>query len=140
MKNELFELVSRRRSVRQYGDKKIDDQIIGEIMKVALTAPSSFGHRPVEFVVVRDKETIKKLASCKSYGGSQIIGADAVIVVFVSLDRGEFWIEDGSIASAYISSCFFEYLLNPNNDLCNFFLLNGKDEFSIFVIAPSYPT
>jgi len=71
-------------------------------MKVALTAPSSFGHRPVEYVVVRDKETIKDLASCKSYGGSQIIGADAVIVVFVSLDRGEFWIEDGAIASAYI--------------------------------------
>ena len=47
MKNELFELVSRRRSVRQYGDKKIDDQIIDEIMKVALTAPSSFGHRSI---------------------------------------------------------------------------------------------
>lgn len=59
MKNELFELASRRRSVRQYGDKKIDDQVIDEIMKVALTAPSSFGHRPVEYVVVRDKETIK---------------------------------------------------------------------------------
>ena len=102
MKNELFELASRRRSVRQYGDKKIDDQVIDEIMKVALTAPSSFGHRPVEYVVVRDKETIKDLASCKSYGGSQIIGADAVIVVFISLDRGEFWIEDGAIASAYI--------------------------------------
>ncbi len=67
---------------------------------MALTSPSSFGHRPVEYVVVRDKETIKDLASCKSYGGSQIIGADAVIVVFVSLDRGEFWIEDGAIASA----------------------------------------
>ena len=35
-------------------------------------------------------------------GGSQIIGADAVIVVMVKLDRGEFWIEDGSIASGYI--------------------------------------
>ena len=47
MKNELFELASRRRSVRQYGDKKIDDQVIDEIMKVALTAPSSFGHRKI---------------------------------------------------------------------------------------------
>jgi nitroreductase len=35
-------------------------------------------------------------------GGSQIIGADAVIVVMVKLDRGEFWIEDESIASGYI--------------------------------------
>lgn len=71
-------------------------------MKVALTAPCSFGHRPVEFFVVEDKDTINELASCKSLGGSQIIGASAVIVVMVNLNRGEFWIEDGAIASAYI--------------------------------------
>ena len=102
MKNELFELSARRRSIRSYTDAHIDDAVIDEIMKVALTAPSSFGHRPVEFVVVRAKQTIKEIAGCKSLGGSQIIGADAVIVVMVKLDRGEFWIEDGAIASAYI--------------------------------------
>lgn len=42
------------------------------------------------------------MAACKSLGGSQIIGADAVIVVMVKLDRGEFWIEDGAIASGFI--------------------------------------
>ncbi len=42
------------------------------------------------------------MAACKNLGGSQIIGADAVIVVMVKLDRGEFWIEDGAIASGYI--------------------------------------
>ena len=71
-------------------------------MKTALTAPCSFGHRPVEFVVERDPKTIRDIADCKSLGGSQIIGADAVIVVMVKLDRGEFWIEDGAIASSYI--------------------------------------
>ena len=98
MENSLFELTARRRSVRRYTDKHIDEATIDEIVKVALTAPSSFGHDPVEFVVIRDK----KIAACKSLGGSQIIGADAVIVVMVKLDRGEFWIEDGAIASAYI--------------------------------------
>lgn len=71
-------------------------------MKVALTAPSSFGHRSVEFVVVQDKERIEKVAACKSMGGKQIIGAGAVIVVMVKLERGKFWIEDGAIASSYI--------------------------------------
>ena len=37
MKNELFELASRRRSVRQYGDKKIDDQVIDEIIVNKIT-------------------------------------------------------------------------------------------------------
>lgn len=102
MENKLFELAARRRSVRRYTDEHIDEVVIDEILKVALTAPASFGHQPVEFVVVRDKGTIRDLAAAKSFGGSQIIGADAVIVVMVKLDRGEFWIEDGAIASAYI--------------------------------------
>lgn len=102
MQNKLFELAARRRSVRRYTNEKIDDDVINEILKVALTAPASFGHQPVEFVVVRDTQTIRNVAACKSLGGSQIIGADAVIVVMVKLDRGEFWIEDGAIASSYI--------------------------------------
>ena len=102
LENRLFELTAKRRSVRRYTDEHIDDAVINEIMKVALTAPASFGHQPVEFVVIRDKQRIRELASCKSLGGSQIIGADVVIVVMVKLDRGEFWIEDGAIASSYI--------------------------------------
>ena len=105
MENKLFELTRRRRSVRRYGPEHLDDEIIREIMKVALTAPSSFGHRPVEFVVVRDRDMISRIGTCKRMGGSQINGADAVIVVMVrTADKGaaEFWIEDGAIASAYI--------------------------------------
>ena len=102
MKNDLFELTASRRSIRKYDGEPIDDEILDEIMKVALTAPCSFGHRPVEFVVVKDQDTIRELATCKSLGGSQIIGASAVVVVMVNLNRGEFWIEDGAIASAYI--------------------------------------
>ena len=105
MKNDLYELTKKRRSVRRYGAAHIDDEVIYEIMKVALTAPTSFGHKPVEFVVVRDKDMLRKIGACKQMGGSQINGADAVIVVMVNtVDKrqAEFWIEDGAIASAYI--------------------------------------
>ena len=81
--NELYELTRRRRSVRRYGTAHINDEVINEIMKVALTAPTSFGHKPVEYVVVRDKDMIRKIGACKQMGGSQINGADAVIVVMV---------------------------------------------------------
>lgn len=105
MENKLFALAARRRSVRRYTEKHIDDAVIDEIMKVALTAPSSFGHKPVEYVVVRDKDMIRRIGKCKRMGGSQINGADAVIVVTVKTAdprSAEFWIEDGAIASAYI--------------------------------------
>lgn len=105
MENTLFELTRKRRSVRRYGAAHIDDEMIHEIMKVALTAPTSFGHKPVEYVVVRDKDMIQRIGACKRMGGSQINGADAVVVVMVKTAdkrQAEFWIEDGAIASAYI--------------------------------------
>lgn len=104
MKNELFELGRRRRSVRKYGDAPVSDDIICEILKTGLTAPSSFGHRPVEYVVVRNPASIRNLSVCKRMGGKQICSADTVIVVIVkTADKrsSEFWIEDGAIASSY---------------------------------------
>ena len=112
MENDLYELTRKRRSVRHYGDKHIDDEIISEIMKVALTAPTSFGHKPVEYVVVRDKDMIRKIGACKQMGGSQINGADVVIVVMVKTAnkrQAEFWIEDGAIASSYILLAVEQY-------------------------------
>lgn len=105
MENRLLELALRRRSVRRYGSARIDEDVIAGIVEVALAAPTSFGHRAVEFVVVRDPETIRGLGSCKSYGGSQVEGADTVIVVMVKTAdarQSEFWIEDGAVASAYL--------------------------------------
>ena len=70
MENKLYELTRKRRSVRRYGAGHTDDEVIREIMKVALTAPTSFGHKPVEYVVVRDKEMIRKIGASKQMGGS----------------------------------------------------------------------
>ena len=112
MKNDLYELTRKQRSVRRYGDKHIDDEIISEIMKVALTAPTSFGHKPVEYVVVRDRDMIRKIGVCKQMGGSQINSADVVIVVMVKTAnkrQAEFWIEDGAIASSYILLAVEQY-------------------------------
>ena len=63
MENKLFELTAARRSVRKYSGEPIDQAVLNEIMKVALTAPCSFGHRPVEFIVVQDPERIQMLAA-----------------------------------------------------------------------------
>ena len=111
MENKLFELAVSRRSVRKYTGEAIEQNVLKEIMKVALTAPCSFGHRPVEFIIVQNPERIQALAACKSLGGTQIISAGAVIVVMVNLHRGEFWIEDGAIASSYILLAAEQYEL-----------------------------
>jgi len=69
MENKLFDLAAKRRSIRRYTNEHISDEVLNEIMKAALTAPCSFGHRPVEFVIVRDK--IRELAGCISSTGRE---------------------------------------------------------------------
>ena len=102
MDNELFELARRRRSCRRYTGKKIPDEIVDEILKIALLAPSSWGGHPIEFVVVRDKAMIKKIARCKRMGAGPLSQADVAIVVIANTTNLELWIEDAAVASTYI--------------------------------------
>ena len=112
--NSLLELVLKRRSVRRYKTARIDDEIIDEILKVGLAAPTAFGNHDVEFVVVRNSDTIQKVGACKTFGGSQINGADTVIVVMAkTADKhaSEFWIEDAALASGYMLLAIEQYNL-----------------------------
>ena len=102
MTNELFELARRRRSCRRYTGEKIPDEIIDEILKIAMLAPSSWGGHPIEFVIVRDKSTIQKIARCKRIGAPPLLQADVAIVVMANTAGLELWIEDAAVASTYI--------------------------------------
>ena len=102
MSNELFELARHRRSIRRYTGEPISDDVIDEILKIALLAPSSWGGHPVHFVVVRDKEMIKEIARCKAMGAGPLPTAEAAIVVMVDKSNCELWIEDAAVASTYI--------------------------------------
>ncbi|MBQ9487360.1 MAG: nitroreductase family protein [Selenomonadaceae bacterium] len=102
MTNELFNLAAKRRSIRRYTGEKVSDEVVNEILKVALLAPSSWGRHPVEFVVVRDKEMIKKISRCKRMGAGPLPTADVAIVVMVDKSDCELWIEDAAVASTYI--------------------------------------
>lgn len=102
MENKLFELARRRRSIRRYTDEKVSDEIINEILKVALVAPSSWGKKPVEFIVVRNKKKIQEIAHCKRIGAGPLPNADVAIVVMVDTSNCELWIEDAAVASTHI--------------------------------------
>ncbi len=100
--NLLFELARQRRSVRRYTGEKVSDDVVREILKIALLAPSSWGRHPVEFVVIRDRATIEAVARCKRMGAGPLPTADVAIVVMADMADCELWIEDAAVASTYI--------------------------------------
>jgi nitroreductase len=56
------EVLEKRRSIRKYKDTPIPKDKILEILEAARIAPSAGHRQPWHFIVVENKETIKKLA------------------------------------------------------------------------------
>ncbi len=59
--DELFELLSKRRTVREYSDRDVPLELIEKAIATAGTAPSGANMQPWRFVVVRDPEIKKKI-------------------------------------------------------------------------------
>lgn len=95
---ELLEILKNRRSIRKFKEEKVNKDIIQEILKAGLLAPSSKNKKPVEFVVIEAKETILKLKECKVKGVDALNTATCAIVVIANSNISDVWIEDASIA------------------------------------------
>lgn len=51
-----------RRSIRKYTDKTISEDIVNELIKAAMAAPSSKNAQATGFIVINDKNILKSLA------------------------------------------------------------------------------
>lgn len=98
----MLDILRERRSIRKYKDQKVEKEKIDNILKAGLLAPSSMNKKPVEFIVVEDKDTLSKLEDCKAKGTLALKTASLAIVVVADTERSNVWIEDASIASTLI--------------------------------------
>lgn len=100
----MVELLKTRRSIRKYTEKEVEQEKLELILKAALLAPSSKGKRPCEFVVIRDKDKLKKVSRCRTVGGGPFIANSSIaIVILADTEKTpDVWIEDTSIAATLI--------------------------------------
>lgn len=61
--------IFKRTSVRNYEDRKVEDEKVELLMKAAMAAPSAGNQQPWEFYVVTDKNKLKELSKCSPYAG-----------------------------------------------------------------------
>ena len=93
------DLVQRRRSHRKFTDELVSDADVRCVLRAALMSPSSKSRRSWQFVVVRDTETISRLASAKPSGSDFLRNVPVAIVVVGDSSDNDCWVEDCSIAS-----------------------------------------
>lgn len=93
-----------RKSIRKYKDLKISDELVEELLKAAMAAPSAGNEQPWEFVIIRHKDTLKKITEIHPYS-QMLLNTDVAIVVCGNeqkeLFKG-FWIQDCSAATENI--------------------------------------
>ena len=99
---DIHELMMRRRSIRKYTSKPVTADEIRCLMEAALVAPTSKNTRGWHFVVVQAEEELRQLSRCKPFGAMPIESCTCAIVVTVDASASEAWVEDASIAAAYI--------------------------------------
>ncbi len=93
---DLFELIKTRRSIREFADKPIAKEVLENIVDAARFAPTARNVQPWEFVVVVDKNNLKKVAAATEHG-KFIAGCGACIIIF-SQDT-KYFLEDCSAAT-----------------------------------------
>lgn len=98
----FHELLLQRRSIRKYTEEPLAADDVRLLLEAALMAPSSKRSSPWNFVVVEDKEMLHRLAECKDMGARPIEGAALAVVVVADMTVTDTWIEDASIAAAFI--------------------------------------
>ena len=95
-----MKIINKRRSIRRYQDKAIEKNIIDDIIRAAMNAPSAGNEQPWEFVVVDDRSILDQIPLVHPHA-AMAKEAPAAIVVCADENRfshGEFWIQDCSAA------------------------------------------
>ncbi|MEE0966648.1 MAG: nitroreductase family protein [Bacilli bacterium] len=76
--NSIF----KRRSIRKYLDKEVEQEKVDLLLKAAMNAPSAGNQQPWEFYVIRDKNIIRQLSKCSPYASCLKNAPLAVIPVY----------------------------------------------------------
>ena len=96
------ELIKVRRSMRKFTEEELTQEQVVTLMKAALMAPTSKRSNSWQFIVVDDKESLKKLSFCKEQASQFIADAALALVVVADPLVSDVWIEDAAIASIYL--------------------------------------
>lgn len=81
---DFEEIINTRRSIREYTNENVDDELILKVIKAGMQAPGSrLGAEPWEFVVIKDKDTLAKIGEIKP----RVTNAPVAIVLVANIER-----------------------------------------------------
>jgi nitroreductase len=105
---DVLDAIKGRRSIRRYSLRMVEDEKLEKVLEAARLSPSARNYQAWKFVVVKDRETKKKLVDAA--GGQAFIGQAPVVIAACGTDPdgvmmcGQYRCSvDLSIATAYMT-------------------------------------
>ena len=101
----VFEALSKRRSIRKYQPKPVEEEKVAKILEAARLGPSAANMQPCSFVVVTKPEVKESLRA--AYGAEWFVQAPLIVVGCANpkeawrrdrFDKEEYWKVDAAIA------------------------------------------
>jgi nitroreductase len=95
----FLKFLQERRSIRTYLDKDIPESEIEMILEAGRWAPSASNKQPWEFIVIKDKEILKKISKVAFYGKHIKRAPVAIAIVGKTKENPNYYIIDTSLVS-----------------------------------------
>jgi nitroreductase len=92
---DVFEAVRTLLAVRSYRDTPVPDAVVRRIVEAGRLTGSGMNRQPWHFIVIRDRDTLRRLGAVASSGPYV---AQAPLAIVVATDRTRFAISDASRA------------------------------------------
>ena len=106
---EFKQILAKRRSTRKFLPETPSRDVLTDIVRDALTAPSSRNMHTTHFLIVDDKATLEKMASLRDYGSSFMAGATAAIIVMGDTTKTDLWRENCAISATMLQLSIVEH-------------------------------
>lgn len=140
----------KRRSIREYNDKEISLEELEELVKAGMNAPSAHNKKPYDFIIVRDKKTLKRLSQTGPYAHMLEQASAAIIICSIADEETTpYWQADcGAVTenilleatSLGIGSCWIgEYPNIEKSEKVKMILEIPKDYQVFSTISLGYP-
>jgi len=98
---DAMQAILSRRSIRRYTDKPVSDEVVEQLLKSAMSAPSAGNEQPWHFVVIRDRQILNEIPKIHPYSGML---KEAPLAILICGDESlqkykGYWVQDCSAAT-----------------------------------------
>ena len=101
-----LDFIFQRRSIRKFTDDAVEDEVLEQLLRAAMAAPSAMNTKPWRFIVVREPDRLERLRGVMPFAKMKAAAAISVCADLRgprNLVTGKFWQQDCSAATQNLS-------------------------------------